>query len=70
MKDSIEPAKVLISDVLLRLQLKEKKFKISQDATNEEMLKLGEQLKKIDQNIDPEILLSSSKPCKLSEEMK
>lgn len=69
-KDSIKPAKVIISDVFSRLQLKEKKFKISQNATNEEMLKLGEQLKKIGKNIDPEILLNSPKPCKLSKEMK
>ena len=69
-KDSIEPTKVVISYVFSRLQLKEKNFKISQNATHEEMLKLGVQLKKIDKNIDPEILLNSSKPCKLSKEMK
>ena len=59
-----------MSDVFSRLQLKEKNFKISHVATTEEMLKLGEQLKKIDDKFDPEVLLDSSKPCKFSNEIK
>ncbi len=69
-EDSIQPAKILISDVFSRLQLKDKNFKIFHAATKEEMLKLGEQLTKLDESFHPAILVDSSKPCKISDKIK
>ncbi len=56
-EDSIQPAKIVISDVFSRLQLKDKNFNIFHAATKKDMLKLGEQLTKLDESF------VYSKPC-------
>ncbi|KAJ8043479.1 hypothetical protein HOLleu_10577 [Holothuria leucospilota] len=68
--DSIQPSKVLLGNVFSRLQLKGKNFQVFSSASEDEMKDMANQLKKIDEEFCPDILLDTSKPCKLSEKLK
>ena len=68
--ECIKPTKLLLGNVFSRLQLKGQKFKVFSAASKEEMVEFVSQLKKIDEEFDSDILLDSSRPCKLTEQMK
>lgn len=68
--DCVQPAKVLLCNVFSRLQLKGKNFQIFEASSKDDMVELANQLKQIDDDFTADVLLDTSKPCKLTQKMK
>ncbi|XP_072045612.1 LOW QUALITY PROTEIN: uncharacterized protein [Amphiura filiformis] len=68
--DAVQPAKILLGDVFSRLQVKGQNFKVFTAASKDDMVRLVNHLKKIDEEFNTDSLLDSSKPCKLTQKLK
>ncbi|CAB4039823.1 Hypothetical predicted protein, partial [Paramuricea clavata] len=68
--DSLEQPKILLSSQFKRCQLKGKDFQVFTAATKEGITKTASQLHKIDPGFNLDVLIDTSKPCKISKKLK